>query len=101
MDNPAVTANADQRIRTSEAQQSNGAGDTPTEPQAGSTLHDTNGRSSNVNKRVGSSKDEHGWRRIVRNFSPSWFSVTMGTGIVANIFYIIPWKADWLHYLSI
>ncbi|RMY87231.1 hypothetical protein D0862_10735 [Hortaea werneckii] len=101
MDNPAVTANADQRIRTSEAQQSNGTGDTPTEPQAGSTLHDTNGRNSNVNKQVGSSKDEHGWRRIVRNFSPSWFSVTMGTGIVANIFYIIPWKADWLHYLSI
>merc|ERR1711939_1243311 len=64
-------------------------------------MGDTNGRSSNVNKRVGSSKDEHGWRRIVRNFSPSWFSVTMGTGIVANIFYIIPWKADWLHYLSI
>ncbi|KAI6887322.1 putative C4-dicarboxylate transporter/malic acid transport protein [Hortaea werneckii] len=105
MDNPAVTANADQRIRTSEAQQSNdnGTGNDPTGPQAGSTLDDTNAPDrNNVKKRVGSSsKDEHGWRRIVRNFSPSWFSVTMGTGIVANIFYIIPWKAAWLHYLSI
>ncbi|KAI7249620.1 hypothetical protein KC335_g17628, partial [Hortaea werneckii] len=101
MDNPAVTANADQRTRTSEAQQSNGTGDAPTEPQTGSTLDDANERDNNAKKRVGSSKDEHGWRRIVRNFSPSWFSVTMGTGIVANIFYIIPWKADWLHYLSI
>lgn len=103
MDNPAVTANADQRIRTSEAQQSNnGTGDVPTEPQAESTLDDTNEEDRNVKKRIGSSsKDEHGWRRIVRNFSPSWFSVTMGTGIVANILYIIPWKAAWLHYLSI
>nr|OQO27964.1 hypothetical protein B0A51_03809 [Rachicladosporium sp. CCFEE 5018] len=42
-----------------------------------------------------------GWRRIVRNFSPSWFSVTMGTGIVSLIFITIPFKAAWLHYLGI
>ncbi|KAK5131494.1 hypothetical protein LTR08_000888 [Meristemomyces frigidus] len=47
------------------------------------------------------SKYDHGWRRIVRNFSPSWFSVTMGTGIVSTILITIPWKASWLYHLSI
>ena len=47
------------------------------------------------------SKESRGWRRIVRNFSPSWFSVTMGTGVVATIFISFPWKANWLYYISI
>jgi tellurite resistance protein TehA-like permease len=42
-----------------------------------------------------------GWRRVVRNFSPSWFSVTMGTGIVSLLFITIPFKADWLYWLSV
>lgn len=46
------------------------------------------------------SKFERGWRRIVRNFSPSWFSTTMGTGIVAVLFISIPYHAHWLNYLS-
>ena len=46
-------------------------------------------------------KNERGWRRIVRNFSPSWFSSVMGTGVVGIILHSIPWKADWLYYLSI
>lgn len=49
------------------------------------------------------SKHELGWRRVVRNFSPSWFSVTMGTGIVAILLfyinYIFPSRA--LYWLSI
>ena len=47
------------------------------------------------------SKDNQGWRRIVRNFSPSWFSVTMGTGVVSNIFLVIPWHTTWLYYLGV
>lgn len=47
------------------------------------------------------SKNEQGWRRIVRNFSPSWFSVTMGTGVVASFLFVIPWQASWLYYLGI
>lgn len=31
----------------------------------------------------------------------SWFSVTMGTGIVSILFYFMPYNARWLHYLSI
>lgn len=50
---------------------------------------------------IASNKNDTGWRRVVRNFSPSWFSVTMGTGIVSLIFITIPWKAAWLHYLGI
>ncbi|KAL1615649.1 Plasma membrane sulfite pump involved in sulfite metabolism [Diplodia seriata] len=46
-------------------------------------------------------KYDVGWRRVVRNFSPSWFSVTMGTGIVANLLQGMPYNAAWLHWLSI
>ena len=47
------------------------------------------------------SKYDVGWRRVVRNFSPSWFSVTMGTGIVSILLITIPFKADWLYWLSV
>ncbi|PVI04151.1 hypothetical protein DM02DRAFT_586698 [Periconia macrospinosa] len=46
------------------------------------------------------SKHEIGWRRAVRNFTASWFSVTMGTGIVSLLLIAIPFKADWLYGLS-
>ncbi|CDM28246.1 hypothetical protein DTO013E5_3848 [Penicillium roqueforti] len=42
-----------------------------------------------------------GWRRIVRNFSPSWFAVTMGTGIVSVLMVSIPFDTPVLYYLSI
>ena len=42
----------------------------------------------------------HGWRRIVRNFTPSWFSVIMGTGIVSGLLHNLPYHARWLDYLS-
>lgn len=47
------------------------------------------------------SKHERGWRRIVRNFSPSWFSTTMGTGIVSLLFISIPFQHKATFYLSI
>ena len=46
-------------------------------------------------------KYDVGWRRIVRNFSPSWFSVTMGTGIVSLLLITIPFQAHWLYWLSV
>ncbi|GES61286.1 C4-dicarboxylate transporter/malic acid transport protein [Aspergillus terreus] len=42
-----------------------------------------------------------GWRRVVSHFSPSWFSTTMGTGIVAILFHLIPFGHPVLHYISI
>lgn len=44
--------------------------------------------------------DEHGFRRIVRNFAPSWYIVTMGTGVVALLLHEIPYHARWLNRLS-
>lgn len=38
---------------------------------------------------------------MVRNFSPSWFSVTMGTGIVSLLLITIPFKAEWLYWLAV
>lgn len=67
------------------------------------TTSDPSGEESELRalKTTSTIKNERGWRRIVRNFSPSWFSVTMGTGVVAIIFHSIPWRADWLYYFSI
>lgn len=47
------------------------------------------------------SKYDKGWRRIVRNFGPSWFSVTMGTGVVSLLFGSIPFQTDWLYWLAV
>merc|ERR1711977_304671 len=47
------------------------------------------------------SKHNRGWRRIVRNFTPSWFSVCMGTGIVSILLHNLPYNGQWLYYLSI
>ncbi|OJJ08631.1 hypothetical protein ASPVEDRAFT_57662 [Aspergillus versicolor CBS 583.65] len=45
-------------------------------------------------------KHDVGWRRVVRNFTPSWFSVTMGTGIVSMLLYMLPYNAKWLYWVS-
>ncbi|OJJ48034.1 hypothetical protein ASPZODRAFT_64184 [Penicilliopsis zonata CBS 506.65] len=52
---------------------------------------------------VSSSPGEHNplWREIVVTFSPAWFTVSMGTGIVSILLYYIPFTARWLYYLSI
>jgi len=103
-DNPAVTAPASQKVpppsppprrdgahgsRSSSQSTSNTQVDTPAETSPSTTPY------------FPTTKHDHGWRRIVRNFSPSWFSVTMGTGIVSVIFISIPWQAPWLYYLSL
>ena len=46
------------------------------------------------------SKYQHGWRRVVRNFTPSWFAVNMGTGIVSILLHNLPYNAQWLQYVS-
>ncbi|KAL5120048.1 Plasma membrane sulfite pump involved in sulfite metabolism [Pleosporales sp. CAS-2024a] len=35
------------------------------------------------------SADRRGWRRVVQNFTPSWFAVTMGTGIVSVLLHAL------------
>lgn len=41
------------------------------------------------------------FRRIVRNFTPSWFAITMGTGIIAVLLFKLPYNGTWLYELSI
>ncbi|KAJ5730932.1 uncharacterized protein N7483_005440 [Penicillium malachiteum] len=45
-------------------------------------------------------KHDQGWRRVVRNFTPSWFSVTMGTGIVSILLHNIPYNGAWIYWIS-
>jgi len=42
----------------------------------------------------------HGWRRRVQHLTPSWFSITMGTGVVSVLLAIQPYTAEWLRLLS-
>lgn len=44
---------------------------------------------------------DSGWRRMVQNFTPSWFSVIMGTGIVSILLNILPYNGHWLRWISI
>ncbi|KAM0328078.1 hypothetical protein ACHAQA_005481 [Verticillium albo-atrum] len=43
-------------------------------------------------------KEEVGWRRIIRNFTPSWFAVTMGTGIVSILLRNLPYNMPWISH---
>ncbi|QLI65943.1 Sulfite efflux pump SSU1 [Metarhizium brunneum] len=43
---------------------------------------------------------ERGWRRIIRNFTPSWFAVNMGTGIVSILLHNLPYNGQWLQFIS-
>ncbi|KAJ5866831.1 hypothetical protein N7534_001384 [Penicillium rubens] len=47
------------------------------------------------------SKHNHGWRRIVRNFTPAWFSVNMGTGITSILLNTLPYNGRWLYWISV
>jgi hypothetical protein len=46
------------------------------------------------------SKNQRGWRKIVRNFTPSWFAVNMGTGITSILLHNLPYNGRWLQYIS-
>jgi tellurite resistance protein TehA-like permease len=43
----------------------------------------------------------HGWRKVARNSSPAWSTVTMGTGIVSILLYELPYNGRWLCWLSV
>jgi hypothetical protein len=46
-------------------------------------------------------RNQRGWRKIVLNFTPSWFSVTMGTGIVSILLFDLPYNARWIYWISV
>ncbi|KAK4555498.1 Plasma membrane sulfite pump involved in sulfite metabolism [Recurvomyces mirabilis] len=105
MDNPAMTVPASQKLPPAPQQeQESNLGrtwTTVTDPSGNPLQVTSSPKQQDTKLPITTSKLDHGWRRIVRNFSPSWFSVTMGTGIVSTILITIPWKPLWLYYLSI
>lgn len=48
-----------------------------------------------------SERNQRGWRRVVLNFTPSWFAATMGTGISSILLHNLPYNGDWLYWLSV
>lgn len=46
-------------------------------------------------------RNQSGWRKIVLNFTPSWFAVTMGTGIVSILLFDLPYNARWIYWISV
>lgn len=52
-------------------------------------------------ERLTAHKQPSGARRIIYNFTPSWFVVTMGTGVASIILHQFPYNGDWLYWLSV
>ena len=46
-------------------------------------------------------KHRRGRRKIVRNFTFSWFSVNMGTGVVSTPLHELPFNAPWSCWISV
>ncbi|KUI54815.1 Sulfite efflux pump SSU1 [Cytospora mali] len=72
------------------------ANDRACQQQAGKNQQPHSGKPQEPSK----CKQEHGWRRIVRNFTPSWFAVNMGTGITSILIHQLPYTTSWLPYVS-
>ena len=45
--------------------------------------------------------NHRGWRRVVLGFTPSWFTVTMGTGITSILLHNLPYNGRWLYWISV
>ena len=69
--------------------------DASTTGEADSTASD-----ATSNEHTCMSKRHAGWRRVVRNFTPSWFAVNMGTGITSILLCNLPYNGRWLQYIS-
>ncbi|KAF4634899.1 hypothetical protein G7Y89_g3188 [Cudoniella acicularis] len=52
-------------------------------------------------KEAQKARRDHGWRKVVRNFTPSWFAVNMGTGIVSILLHNLPYNGIWLYWISV
>lgn len=52
-------------------------GNASPQKQEQSSSDDSN---SKLERQESADRNKTGWRRVVRNFTPSWFSVNMGTG---------------------
>jgi tellurite resistance protein TehA-like permease len=115
--NPAVTVPASQTLSNSSVvkrQKTSGSSAEPSLRALSSSADgtcdggDVNGNAEGFGKPLSQQptyqhhlRYHKGWRRIPTNFSPSWFSVTMGTGVVSILLINIPFQANWLYWLSV
>jgi C4-dicarboxylate transporter/malic acid transport protein len=98
MDNPAISTPAGEKPR--DITQNHDSGEAKAVSQQQSSNGSTESKPATTPPKA-PSKNNQGWRHVVRNFSPSWFATTMGTGVVAVIFSTIPFEARWLYWMSI
>ncbi|KAF2434128.1 sulfite transporter Ssu1 [Tothia fuscella] len=56
--------------------------------------HDTN------DAQQSSGLAQSGFRRIIQNFTPSWFIITMSTGVTSLMLHQLPYHAHWLDIIS-
>jgi tellurite resistance protein TehA-like permease len=63
--------------------------------------HATPNRTPDTGKPSISVSNARGWRRIVLNFTPSWFATVMGTGIASILLHNLPYNGAWLYWLSV
>lgn len=64
---------------------------------------DTSGHQAGCVEEACTTKNCHtrGWRKVVINFTPSWFSVNMGTGITSILLHNLPYNSTWLYWISV
>ncbi|CAI0652591.1 unnamed protein product [Colletotrichum noveboracense] len=67
-------------------------------PQQACPKSETDGTTAGDTTPCTPCKEDVGWRKIVRNFTPSWFAVTMGTGIVSILLHSLPYNATWISH---
>ena len=46
-------------------------------------------------------RNSRGWRHVVLHFTPSWFSVNMGTGIVSILLHNLPYNTTGVYWVSV
>ncbi|KAK5047789.1 hypothetical protein LTR84_006454 [Exophiala bonariae] len=100
-DNPAMTIPASHSISRPQFERIRSRGRAATTSDPAADMTEVTKQPTSSSTFLAPTRYDVGWRRVVRNFSPSWFSVTMGTGIVSVLLISIPFKAAWLYWLSV
>lgn len=100
-DNPAMTVPANQTVSRPPFERIRSRSKVVVTSDPAADTEEMVKQASHQSTLPATTKYDIGWRRVVRNFSPSWFSVTMGTGIVSVLLISIPFKASWLYWMSV
>ncbi|KAH8817075.1 C4-dicarboxylate transporter/malic acid transport protein-like protein [Xylogone sp. PMI_703] len=75
--------------------------DTDIGPECGLQPSEADFREQQKREKCLSPKEQRGWRKLIRNFTPSWFAIIMGTGIVSILLHNLPYNGRWLYWISV